>query len=112
MATTEINCGHGNKNERTQLSSDLYDAQQLLLTARNIQYVPCHKCTARSQVPDLGNGLQIWRVAANTLNKQSEGADKGWFSTLCVGWRANNLSHSIDLSKCYTERWIRAFVLA
>ena len=31
------------------------------------------------------NDLQIWKVAANILNKQSRTADKGWFSSLGVG---------------------------
>jgi hypothetical protein len=30
-------------------------------------------------------GLRIWKVAANLLNKQSETADKGWSSSLGVG---------------------------
>jgi hypothetical protein len=42
---------------------------------------------ARPQVAD-GDGLQIWRVAANILNKQSRTADKG------VGRGANNSSPS------------------
>jgi hypothetical protein len=40
---------------------------------------------ARPQVTDGGEGLQIWRVAANILNKQSRTADKGWPSNLGVG---------------------------
>jgi hypothetical protein len=39
----------------------------------------------RPQVADGGNGLQIWRVAANILNKQSWIADKGWSSSLGLG---------------------------
>jgi hypothetical protein len=38
------------------------------------------------------NGLQVWRVAANTLNKQSRTADEGWSSSLGVGRGANNFS--------------------
>jgi hypothetical protein len=38
------------------------------------------------------NGLQIWRVAANILNKQSWTAEKGWSSRLVVGEGANNSS--------------------
>ena len=38
------------------------------------------------------NGLQIWRVAANVLKKQSRTADKGWSSSLAVGRGANNSS--------------------
>jgi len=36
----------------------------------------------RLRVADGGDGLQIWRVAVNTLNKQSRAADKGWFCRL------------------------------
>jgi len=32
---------------------------------------------ARPRVADGGDGLQIWTVAANILNKQSRTADKG-----------------------------------
>jgi hypothetical protein len=38
------------------------------------------------------NGLQLWRVAANTLNKQSRTADRGWSSSLKFGRGANNSS--------------------
>jgi hypothetical protein len=37
-------------------------------------------------------GLQLWRVAANILNKQSRTADKGWSSSLGVGRGAKNSS--------------------
>jgi hypothetical protein len=40
---------------------------------------------------DRGDGLQIWRVAANMLNKQSRTADSGWSSSLGVGRGANDL---------------------
>jgi hypothetical protein len=33
---------------------------------------------ARPQAADGGDDLQIWRVAANILNKQSRTADEGW----------------------------------
>jgi hypothetical protein len=39
---------------------------------------------ARPQVADGEDGLQIWRVAANILNKQSRTADKQWFFSLGV----------------------------
>jgi hypothetical protein len=44
--------------------------------------VPNHNGMARPQVADGGDGLQIWRVAANVLNKQSRTASKGWSSSL------------------------------
>jgi hypothetical protein len=47
--------------------------------------VLCHHGMARPQVADGGDGLQIWRVAANLLNKQSRAADKGCSSILGVG---------------------------
>ena len=34
-------------------------------------------------------GLQVWRVAANVVNKQSRTADKGWYSILGVERGAN-----------------------
>jgi hypothetical protein len=40
------------------------------------------------------NGLQIWKVAVNVLNKQSRTADKGWSCSLGVGRGANNSSRS------------------
>jgi hypothetical protein len=46
---------------------------------------------ARPQVADEGDGLQIGRVAANILNKQSRTADKGWSSSLEVGRGAKYL---------------------
>jgi len=32
---------------------------------------PCHNGMARPRVADGGDDLQIWRVAANKLNKES-----------------------------------------
>jgi hypothetical protein len=37
----------------------------------------CHQDMARPQVADGGEGLQIRRVAANILNKQSRTNDRG-----------------------------------
>ena len=37
-------------------------------------------------------GLQIWRLAANILNKQSWTADQEWSSSLEVLREANNLT--------------------
>jgi hypothetical protein len=47
---------------------------------------------ARPQVADGGDGLQLWRVVANILNKQSRTADMGWSSSLEVGRGARNCS--------------------
>jgi hypothetical protein len=54
------------------------------------RWVPCHHGMACPQVADRGVGLQIWRVAANILNKESRTADKVWSSRLGVGLGANN----------------------
>jgi hypothetical protein len=55
-------------------------------------WVPCLYGMARPQEADGREGLQIWTVAANILNKQSRTADNGWSSSLEVGRGANNPS--------------------
>jgi hypothetical protein len=56
----------------------------------HVKWFPCHHGMARPQVADRGDGLQIWRVAANILNKGSRTADSRWSSSLGVGRWANN----------------------
>jgi hypothetical protein len=41
----------------------------------SVTWVPCHRGMVRPETAD-GEGLQIWRVAANILNKQSQTANK------------------------------------
>jgi len=53
---------------------------------------PFYMCMERSRVAVGGDGLQIWKLAANILNKQSRTANKGWLSLLGVGQGANNSS--------------------
>jgi hypothetical protein len=55
-------------------------------------WAPCHHGIARRQVADGGDGLQIWRVAANILNKQSRTADNERSSSLGFGRGTNNSS--------------------
>jgi hypothetical protein len=43
----------------------------------HVKWVPCHNGMTRPQVADTGDGLQIWIVAANILNKKSWTADRG-----------------------------------
>jgi hypothetical protein len=43
----------------------------LALFMYHVKWMPCQHGMARPQVADGGDGLQIWRVAANILNKQS-----------------------------------------
>jgi len=58
------------------------------------------------QVVDEGDALQIWRVAANVLNKQSWTAENGWSLSLGTGWGANNPHHKKPACyKCYTGPW-------
>jgi hypothetical protein len=47
-----------------------------------VGWSPCHRGMVRPQVANAGDGLQIWRVATNILNKQSRTADNGWSSGL------------------------------
>jgi hypothetical protein len=63
-----------------------------VLQLSHVKWVHCHYSMARPRVADRGYGLQIWRVAANILNKQSRTADSGWTSSLGVRRGANNPS--------------------
>jgi hypothetical protein len=59
---------------------------------------------ARPQVADEGNALEVWRVAANILNKQSQIADKGQSFSLGFGCGANKSSpHKISLLRKITR---------
>jgi hypothetical protein len=62
------------------------------LSLSYVSWVPCRHAMACHRVADGGDGLQIWRVAANVLNKQLRIADKEWPSRLGVGRGANNSS--------------------
>jgi hypothetical protein len=53
---------------------------------------PFHYGTECPNVADGGDGLQVWRIAANILNNQSWTANKGWSSRLGVERGANNFS--------------------
>jgi hypothetical protein len=60
---------------------------------------------ARPWVADGRDGLQLWTLAANILNKQSRTNDKGRSSSLGVGRGANNPSplKNIFVTKSYTK---------
>jgi hypothetical protein len=51
---------------------------------------PLHQDKARRWVADGGDGLQVWRMAVNILNKHSRRADKMWFSSFGVRRGADN----------------------
>jgi hypothetical protein len=42
----------------------------IYLDVAHVKLVHCQHGMARPRAADRGDGLQIWRVAANTLNKQ------------------------------------------
>jgi len=50
---------------------------------------PCHHGAALLRVAAGGDGLQMWRAAANILN-ESWTADKVWSSRLGIGRSANS----------------------
>jgi hypothetical protein len=58
----------------------------------HVRWVPCHHGMVCPQVAVGGDALQVWRVAANVLNKQLWTADKGWSSSFGVGRGTNNPS--------------------
>jgi hypothetical protein len=43
----------------------------------HVRWVPCHHCMARPQFAGVGDALQVWRVAANVLNKQLRQPTRG-----------------------------------
>jgi hypothetical protein len=51
-----------------------------------------HHGMAHPQVVGGGDSPHIWRVAANTLNKQLWTADRVWSTSLMVGQGTNNSS--------------------
>jgi hypothetical protein len=48
----------------------------------------CHSVLTLS----LGGDFQVWGLAGCILNKLVDTVDRGWSSSLVVGWEANNLS--------------------
>jgi hypothetical protein len=76
--------------------------------------VHCHHGMAHPWVVNRGDGLQIWRVAANILNKQSWTVDSRWSSSSGVGRAANNPPpyNSIFVTKHYTQPRYRMDYLA
>jgi hypothetical protein len=58
----------------------------------HVKWVPCHHSMVCPRVTNGGDGLQIWKVAENILNKQSWTDDRGLSSSLGVGHRATSSS--------------------
>jgi len=67
------------------------EAVQGLRKTTNNCFPGCHHDMARFLVADGGDGLQIWKIAANILNKQPRIADKWWWlgGKLIVAHRKN-----------------------
>jgi hypothetical protein len=53
----------------------------------------CHYGMVHPQLADRGDGPQMWRVAVNILNKPSWTVDRGWSSSLGVGWGLTTPPH-------------------
>jgi hypothetical protein len=60
-----------------RFSAGAKDFSHSVQTSSHVRWVPCHHGMARPQVADGGDALQLWREAANILNKQSQKANKG-----------------------------------
>jgi hypothetical protein len=50
----------------------------VLLSGVHVKWVPCHHGMARLPVAYRGDSLQMWRVAADILNKQPTGWSSSW----------------------------------
>jgi hypothetical protein len=70
----------------------------------NGRYNICPQVMASPRVADGGDGLQVWRVAANILKNKWRGADKGWSSSLWVGLTTTRRKNKF-IAKYDTESW-------
>jgi hypothetical protein len=68
----------------------------------SVKWIHCHHGMARPRMADRGDGLQIWRVAANVLKKQSRTADSGWSSSLGIRRWAINPYHKTQTTLIHT----------
>jgi hypothetical protein len=57
----------------------------------------------RPQVADGEAGLQIWKVVANILKKQSRTAGNGWSSSLVVSVGLTTHRKNRVVTKCHKE---------
>jgi hypothetical protein len=75
---------------RTTCSFCITEFKYAMRWRDHFKWVRCHHGMARPQVADGGDGLEIWWVAANILNKPSRTANRGWSSSLGVGRGTKN----------------------
>jgi hypothetical protein len=72
----------------------------------HVKWAPCHHGMARHYVVDGGDGLQIWRVAADILHMQSRRAKKRWSSSSEVVRKAITPNRKNKLlNKCHLRPW-------
>jgi hypothetical protein len=70
----------------------LFILSSFTLLGPHVMWVLCHHGMAPPQFADGEDGLQVWWVAANKLNKQPQTADKRCASSLEVECGSNNPS--------------------
>jgi hypothetical protein len=70
-------------------SKDKISLYKIMLVQIRGSLSPWHSTSTGMQIEEWP---PVWRVAASTLNKQSQTADKGWFPRLGVERGANNSS--------------------
>jgi hypothetical protein len=58
----------------------------------SVKWVSCYHGMPYPQVTVGGENVQIQQIAVNAFNEQLHTADRGWSSSLGVGWKANNYS--------------------
>jgi len=79
------------------------------INATHVKWVPCHRGIARPQVTDGGDGLQIWKVAADTSKKPSWTADRdsppdwGLDRGLTIPHRKKSASYEMLQPRAWTE---------
>jgi hypothetical protein len=61
-----------------QSEVQIYLTQDFSSLTRRLKCAPCHHGMACPQVADGGDGLQLWRAAANILNTAEEGGPPAW----------------------------------
>jgi hypothetical protein len=68
----------------------MFILSSFVLLGPHVKWVPCHHGMVHSPFAHEEDGLQLWRVAANKLNKQLQTTDKECASNLEVGCGSNN----------------------
>jgi hypothetical protein len=64
----------------------------------HVKCAPCFDGMACPQLAGEGDSLQLWRVAANILNKQLQTTRRVWSSSLRV---QQGVNHEVPVISCY-----------